>query len=176
MSHNPLEKRFSILCEIVRAQHFAWRDAVQELCPDVDPAEVVARMWEITGHKTASAYLKRIDASGPLAAKVARSIVWSSESMGEHAVVGTPEGANADQRTSGRGQKDEAFVRHLECPWFRWHERQQLLAEDRPGCDVWFQTIVSDINKSLGTKLRVETLEALPEGGSCCLRRLWVEE
>ena len=176
MSHNPVEKRFSILCEIVRAQHFAWRDAVQELCPNVDPTEVVARMWEITGHKTASAYLKRIDASGPLAAQVARSIVWSSESMGEHAVVETPDEADTNQRTSTPHREDEAFVRHLECPWFRWHERQQLLEEDKPCCDLWFQTIVSDINKSLGTKLRVETLEALPEGGSCCLRRLWVEE
>ncbi len=45
----------------------------------------------------------------------------------------------------------------------------------RPGCDAWFQTLVDEINRELGTRLRVETLETLPEGGDSCLRRLWLE-
>ena len=31
------------------------------------------------------------------------------------------------------------------------------------------------INEKLGTRLRFETLSALPEGGECCLRRIWEE-
>ena len=32
------------------------------------------------------------------------------------------------------------------------------------------------INEKFGTKLRFETLSALPEGGDCCLRRIWEEK
>jgi hypothetical protein len=165
MADIPLEKKFPVLCEIVRAQHFAWHEAVRQLCPDTDLAQVVNRMWEITGEQTGRAYLKKLDRSKPLAAQVAGSIVWSSQCMGEDAKL---------EPTSSPGQ-DEAFVRHGDCPWFHWHKRLGLLSEDRPGCDLWFQKTVDLINAKLGTKLRVETREALPEGGSCCLRRIWVE-
>ena len=164
MEGTPVEKRFAVLCQIVRAQHFAWREAVAALSPGVDPAAVANRMWEITGRQTAEAYLRHIDPTQPLAAQVARSIVWSSESMGEEATWEASEGA------------DEAFVRHARCPWFDWHERLGLLAEDRPGCDRWFEATVRTINEKLGTKLRFETLSALPEGGDCCLRRFWQDE
>jgi len=158
----PIEKRFSILSEISRAQHFAWREAVVRQCPDVDPVAVVKDMWTVTGKQTAQAYLKRLDLSKPLAPQVAASTVWSSQCMGEAAELEAGEG-------------DEAFIRHHDCPWFHWHKKLDLLAEDRPGCDQWFQATVDTINEVKGTALRFETLETLPEGGSCCLRRFWVE-
>jgi hypothetical protein len=156
----PIEKKFATLCEIARAQHFAWHEAVRQMCPGVDVAEVTNRMWEVTGHETARAYLKRLDKSKPLAPQVAAAIVWSSQCMGEDAKLEP-------------GSGDEAFVRHGDCPWVHWHRRLGLLAEDRPGCDVWFRVIAEDINAALGTSLRVETKESLPDGGSCCLRRFW---
>jgi hypothetical protein len=162
MADIPVDKKFAVLCEIARAQHFAWHEAVKQMCPGANMAKIVDRMWEISGHDTAKAYLKRLDKSKPLAAQVAGSIVWSSQCMGEAATLEVTPG------------KDEAFVRHADCPWFHWHKRLGLLAEDRPGCDVWFQTIVAHVNEALGTKLKVETTEALPDGGSCCLRRFSV--
>ena len=158
----PVDKRFAVLSEIARAQHFAWREAVRQCCPEVDPTDVVDRMWRITGQQTARGYLKRIDPEQPLAPQVARSIAWSSQCMGEDAVV-EEDGA-------------EAYVRHLDCPWFHWHQKLDLLAEDRPGCDAWFGTVVDGVNEELGTNLRFETVETLPEGGASCLRRFWVEE
>jgi hypothetical protein len=74
-----------------------------------------------------------------------------------------------------QGDGDEAFVRHRDCPWFHWHKRLDLLAEDRPGCDAWFGTVVDRINEALGTSIRIETTSALPDGGRCCHRRIWVE-
>jgi len=162
MADIPVDKKFAVLCEIARAQHFAWHQAVKQMCPGVDVAAVVNKMWEVSGHDTASAYLKRLDQGKPLAAQVAGSVVWSSQCMGEDAAL---------EVTSG---KDEAFVQHADCPWVHWHKRLGLLAEDRPGCDIWFKTIVDDVNKALGTRLQVATLEALPDGGSCCRRRFWV--
>lgn len=163
MADIPVEKKFAVLCEITRAQHFAWHEAVRQLCPGVDMVQVTNRMWELTGHETAKAYLKRLDRAKPLAPQVAASIVWSSQCMGEDAHLEVSEG------------KDEAFVRHHDCPWVHWHRRTGLLHEDRPGCDVWFKTMVDDINAALGTRLRFETLESLPEGKPSCLRRFWVE-
>lgn len=163
MSDGGYEKRFAVLCEIVRAQHFAWREAVARSFPGADTARVVQGMWRLTGERTADAYLRRLDPSAPLTPQVAESFAWSSRSMGEDAVAEVLEG--------GVG----ALVRHRSCPWLGWHHRMGLVPEDRPGCDAWFQGVVARINEVLGTRLRVETLEALPEGAPCCLRRLWEE-
>jgi hypothetical protein len=91
--------------------------------------------------------------------------------MGENAAVEIPE----DTGGTDGSAKDEAFVRHTDCPWYRWHQEQGLLDHDQPGCDLWFRTVIDDVNQALGTKLCVETLESLPAGRACCLRRLWVE-
>jgi hypothetical protein len=159
----PLEQRFRVLVEICRASHFAWREAVARRCPGVDPAEVVNEMWEITGLQTAEAYLERLDPTGDLPRQVADSIVWSSVCMGEDAILepGNNEG--------------EYFVRHDACPWHRWHRKNELLSEDRPGCDRWFDAAIRRINEKLGTSIRYETLSSLPEGADRCLRRIWLE-
>ena len=155
-----IEKRFGVLCAITRAQHFAWREAVAEAIDEADVPALVDRMWEITGEQTGAAYAKRLDLSQPLAPQVAASFVWSSESMGEDAVVEI-------------GEHGEVYVRHDGCPWFDWHSRLGLLAEDRPGCDAWFRSTLARVNRDAGSALAFETLETLPEGGTCCRRRLW---
>jgi len=155
--------KFAVLCKIARAQHFAWRAAVVENCGEVEVASVVTRMWEITGCQTGAAYAPRLDLDQPLAPQVARSVVWSSQCMGEDAHLEVSE--------DGR----EAFVRHEACPWFDWHKRLGLLEEDRAGCDCWFSTTVDAINQARGTALRVETLSTLPDGDAACVRRFWIE-
>jgi hypothetical protein len=160
------EKRFAILCEIVRAQHFAWRQAVAESCLDVSPESVVKRMWELTGVTTGRAYAGHVDSAVPLATQAAQSVVFSSQCMGEDAVV---EGGGVEASST------EAFVRHDDCPWYHWHKRKDLLAEDRPGCDAWFASTLETLGASVGREIHFETLEALPEGGCCCRRRIWVE-
>ena len=77
MTDIPVDKKFAILCQITRAQHFAWREAVGELSEHVDPAAVAIRMWEITGAQTAAAYVKRLDPDAPLAPQFAKSSAWS---------------------------------------------------------------------------------------------------
>jgi hypothetical protein len=158
----PIEKRFKILCEITRAQHFAWREAALALAPDLDPQALVNAMWRITGAQTAAAYLKHLDADKPLALQIAQSIAGSSVCMGEHAAVEPGDG-------------DEAFVRHHDCPWYHWHKRLGLQDEDLSGCDTWFRSTVEGINAALGTNVEVETKCALPSGDDCCLRRIWVK-
>jgi len=158
----PLEQRFKVLCEITRAQHFAWREAALSLAPDLDPLELVCTMWRITGRQTAEAYLKRLDPKEPLAPQVAQCLAWSSLCMGEDVTVEPGEG-------------DEAFVNHQGCPWCPAHEARGLLSEDQPGCDAWFGSVVDTINEALGANLRIETLSSLPAGAERCRRRLWVD-
>jgi hypothetical protein len=157
-----IETRFKVLCEITRAQHFAWREAALALAPHLDPRQLTDKMWEITGVGTAKAYLQRIDPTKPLPLQVAQCIAFSSVCMGEDVTVET-------------GQSDEAFVRHRDCPWFHWHKRYGLLGEDQSGCDTWFRSAVAELNKALASDVRVETKCSLPAGGDCCLRRIWVE-
>jgi hypothetical protein len=160
----PIEKKFKILSEISRASHFAWREAALKLCPGVDPQKLVNEMWDITGVQTGSAYLKRLDPSKDLAKQVAASIVWSSQCMGEDAIL-------------EEGEKPgEYFVKHEGCPWHTWHGNLGLLPEDRPGCDRWFEATFRTINDKLGTKVRFETLSALPDGDDCCRRRIWEDK
>ena len=163
MADIPIEKKFHILSEITRASHFAWREAVVQCCPDVDPVDVVNKMWDITGIQTGTAYLKRLDPEKDMAKQVAASIVWSSQSMGEDAHL-------------EEGAPGEWFVKHEGCPWHKWHDRLGLLPEDRPGCDAWFDATVRVINDKLGTHLKWETQAALPDGDDCCRRRFWVED
>jgi hypothetical protein len=164
MSHEiPVGQKFAVLVQITRASHFAWRDAALRCCPGVDPQKLVDTMWEITGEQTGESYAKRLDPAAPLAEQVAASIVWSSQCMGETA------------RVESGAEPGEALIRHDACPWHVWHEKRGLLAEDRPGCDAWFEATLRTINEKLGVKLRFETLSALPDGGDCCLRRIWQE-
>lgn len=157
----PTEKKFAVLAEITRAQHFAWREAARRTCPSVDPKAVMIEMWRVTGEQSGAAYAKRMNRALPIAPQVAASISWASECMGEDAVV--------ERGASER----EAFVVHRACPWLRWHEKNGLLDEDRPGCDEWFRATIDAVNRALGSHVRFETLEALPEGGRTCRRRLW---
>ena len=113
--------------------------------------------------QTAEAYLPRLDREADLARQVAASIVWSSRCMGEEATL-------VDGDRPG-----EYHVRHTECPWHRWHKKYDLLHEDRPGCDAWFEETLRAINEALGSDLRFETRSALPDGADCCLRRIWDE-
>ena len=159
----PVEKKFRILVEISRASHFAWREALVRCYPGDDPGRVVSEMWAITGEQTGLSYLKHIDPADDVARQVAASIVWSSQCMGE------------DARLEDGEKPGEYLVRHSACPWHAWHEKLGLLAEDRPGCDRWFESTFRIINRELGANLRFETVSALPEGGDCCLRRIWSE-
>jgi hypothetical protein len=40
----PIETRFKVLCEITRAQHFAWREAALALAPHLDPRQLTDKM------------------------------------------------------------------------------------------------------------------------------------
>jgi hypothetical protein len=160
----PLQEKFDVLCKIARAQHFAWRDAVGQLFPDTDTSEVVARMWEVTGAQTARAYARHIDTSRPVPPQVAECIGWSSLCMGE------------DVEITASADGSEGYVRHLDCPWFHWHKKLDLLDEDLKGCDTWFLSTIDALGKELGLRIRVETLEALPRGEACCSRRIWLED
>jgi len=171
MSKLPVEKRFQILCQITRAQHFAWRQAVAEMAPGLDPAAVVDRMWEITGRGTAASYAKRIDPSADVARQVADGIAWSSQCMGEDAAVEVP----VEEPAEASRAPGEVLLRHRDCPWVHWHRRQGLERECRPGCDAWFASTLRGVSAAIGAEVRFETLEALPEGGESCLRRIWSE-
>ena len=125
------------------------------------PMKVTLEMWRVTGDQTGAAYVRKIDRKLPIAPQIASSICWSSECMGEDATM--ERGAN----------EREAFVVHRACPWQRWHERNDLVKEDRPGCDEWFRATIATVNEALGTNVKFETIEALPDGGATCRRRIW---
>ena len=151
------EQKFNALCLITRASHFEWRETFIKMFPDMDPKEAVLKYWEIVGHDTAKAYLKKVDRNKPLAHQIAKMIVNSSLAMGESAAI--TEESNGNVR-----------LIHSACPWYDWHKKYDALDEDQPGCDCWFQTIVEDVNQKLGTHIQVETIRSLPNGDDNCTR------
>ncbi len=155
-----LEQKFKALCQITRAAHFEWREAILKMFPDADPTETVLKYWEIVGHDTAKTYLKKIDKTKPVLPQIAQLIVDSSLAMGENASV------------IAGDNEHEIYFEHQECPWVDWHNKYDALAEDQPGCDRWLVTIINDINQALGTNIEFETLSSLPEGGTSCKRVL----
>ena len=82
-----LEQKFKALCQINRASFFEWRETFMKLYPEKSSLEAVLQYWEIVGHDTAKAYLKRVDKSKPVAPQIAQMIVDSSLAMGESARV-----------------------------------------------------------------------------------------
>jgi hypothetical protein len=157
------KQRFELLANIMRAAHFEWRRAVLSLYPDQDPVALVKRFWEEVGKDTAKYYLKKIDPEKDLPEQVAQLVVASSVAMGEDAeVVPSPDGESCN-------------VRHNVCPWVDWHFREGILEEDQIGCDHWLRTVVDEINKAMGRRLRFETVSSLPGGDAACVRRFWEE-
>ncbi len=157
------EKRFELLANIMRASHFEWRRAALATNPQPDPEALIRRYWEEVGRDTAAFYLRKIDPAGDVARQVADLFVGSSVAMGEDAEYAGTDGDGCH------------LARHNACPWFDWHKREGLLAEDRLGCDHWLATVVDEVNRALGAKVRFQTVEALPDGGTQCLRRFWQE-
>lgn len=152
-----IEQKFSALCKITRASHFEWREAFIKMFPNMDSKEAVLKYWEIVGHDTAKAYLKRIDSAKPVAPQIAEMIVNSSLAMGEDAEM--------TEENSGNVR-----LVHSACPWYDWHKKYNALEEDQPGCDRWMQTLVDDINQKLGTHIKVKTMSSLPNGNDNCTR------
>ena len=159
-----IEKKYAVLANIMRASHFQWRRTALAVNPNIDPIDLVNRYWDEVGKDTAQYYVRMIDPAGDLAEQFAALFVSSSVIMGEDA-------EEIAQSAAGREQ-----VRHNSCPWYDWHQREGLLAEDLGGCNHFLQVVVDGVNAALGTSLRFETVESLPGGGSCCLRQFWEED
>jgi len=159
----PIEKKFHVLSEIVRASHFEWLRAVKALAPQLDETRLVREYWQEVGRDTASAYVPHIDRKKPLPEQVARSFSFSSQCMGEDCGVKPGKDEN------------EYFAEHTACPWFERHREEGKLELDLPGCEAWLEAVVNGINEELGSNLKFETLKSLPDGDEVCLRRFWVD-
>lgn len=157
------DKTFRLMSQIMRASHFEWRRAALSFCPGANPHDLVRAYWREVAKDTAAHYAGKIDPSGDVAAQFARLIVASSRAMNEEAVA---------PGKDGQGREE---VIHTACPWADWHRRLGLVDEDRLGCDEWLFHTSAEINRRLGTRLVVETVETLPEGAACCRRRVFVE-
>jgi len=155
--------KFNTLSNINRASWYEWRLAAIEYArPGVTPLDLVLRAWEISGHDTAKGYFNMLDkTSKNFLEDVAKCIVFSSTMMGENAEV-------------VKGEKpNEVFVRWTRCPWPEFARRYEVsMEEDVLGCDKWFQTVIEDVNKFFNTKIKLETLKAIPRGHGMCVRRL----
>ena len=162
-----LMKKFEALQNINRATWYEWREAAIECArPEIKPLDLVLKAWEVVGHDTAKAYFGMLDASKPsFLEDIAKCIVMSSTMMGETAEIVKSDKPN------------EVFVRWDRCPWPEFARRYNVpMEEDVLGCDKWFQTVIEDINKLFNTKVKLETLKAIPRGDGQCLRRISMEE
>jgi len=159
--------KFEALANITRATWYEWREAaIATARPEFKPLDLVLKAWEVVGHDTAKAYFNQLNRASPNFHKdIAKCIVNSSLMMGEDAKIVPGE------------NKNEVFVRWDHCPWPEFARRYGApMEEDVLGCDMWFQTVIEDINALFNTKVKLETLKAIPRGDCVCLRRISIEE
>lgn len=162
-----LMTKFEALGNITRATWYEWREAAIECArPEFKPLDLVLKAWEVVGHDTAKAYFTMLDKSKPTFTKdIAKCIVQSSTMMGEDAKI--VKGEN----------EDEIYVQWDRCPWPEFARRYGAsMEEDVQGCDMWFQTVIADINALFNTKVKLETIKAIPRGDRVCLRRITIEK
>jgi hypothetical protein len=158
-----LMTKFEALGNITRATWFEWREAAIETArPEFTPMDLVLKAWEVVGHDTAKAYFPALDVSSDTYIKdIAQAIVNSSTMMGEDAKLVPGENEN------------EIYVQWDRCPWPEFARRYGApMEEDVAGCDMWFKTVIADINELFNTDVKLETLKAIPRGERVCLRRI----
>ncbi len=162
-----LATKFEALGNITRATWFEWRQAAIECArPEFKPLDLVLKAWEVVGHDTSKAYFNMLDITKPsFIEDIGKCIVQSSTMMGEDAQILEGE------------EPDEIFVQWDRCPWPEFARRYGVpMEEDVLGCDKWFQTVIADINALFNTKVKLETLKAIPRGDGVCLRRISKEK
>ena len=162
-----LMSKFEALGNITRATWYEWREAAIEMArPEFSPLDIVLKAWEVVGHDTAKAYFPTLDKSKPTFLEdIAKGIVNSSTMMGEDAKIIESENEN------------EIYVQWDRCPWPEFARRYGApMEEDVQGCDMWFQTVIKDINALFNTNVKLETLKAIPRGDRVCLRRISMEK
>lgn len=162
-----LMTKFEALGNITRATWYEWREAAIECArPEFKPLDLVLKAWEVVGHDTAKAYFNMLDKSKPsFVEDIGKCIVQSSTMMGEDAKI-------LEDKKEG-----EIYVQWDRCPWPEFARRYGApMEEDVLGCDMWFQTVIKDINALFNTNVKLETLKAIPRGDGVCLRRISMED
>jgi hypothetical protein len=164
-SENELRKllgKFDALGNITRATWYEFRQAALDLNPKLKAMDLVLHAWEVVGHDTSKAYVSALDLSKPsFLEDIGRLIVQSSTMMGESARLRKGKDAS------------EVFVEWDRCPWPEFARKYGAsMEEDVLGCDMWFQTVIKDINEIFGTDVKLETTSAIPRGDKTCTRRL----
>ena len=157
-----LLSKFDALGNITRATWYEFRQAALDLAPKLKPMDLVLHAWEVVGHDTSKAYVNALDLSKPTFLEdIGRLIVQSSTMMGETA------------RLRKSDKPNEVFVEWDRCPWPEFARRYGAsMEEDVLGCDMWFDTVIKDINEIFGTDVKLETTHAIPRGDKTCTRRL----
>lgn len=152
-------KDWKIMNELLRDFYFSWLEVVGPKLEagGVPLEEVVADFWKKVGEEGAELYKKHLPPERDLLS-LARAIKRSSEIMGEEVEIEEGEGG-------------AIILRHMECPWLERSRRRGYERLCRLGCDAWFEAAL----KGVSPELKVETREAMPEGGSCCERKIWRE-
>ena len=158
--------KFDALGNITRATWYEFRQAALDLAPKLKPMDLALHAWEVVGHDTSKAYVNSLDLSKPTFLEdIAKLIVQSSTMMGETA------------RLVKSSKPGEVFVEWDRCPWPEFARRYgATMEEDVLGCDMWFQTVIKDINEIFGTDVKLETTHAIPRGDKTCTRRLTMSD
>ena len=158
--------KFDALGNITRATWYEFRQAALDLAPQLKPMDLALHAWEVVGHDTSKAYVNSLDLSKPsFLEDIAKLIVQSSTMMGETA------------RLVKSSKPGEVFVEWDRCPWPEFARKYgATMEEDVLGCDMWFQTVIKDINEIFGTDVKLETTHAIPRGDKTCTRRLTMSD
>ncbi|MFZ5476953.1 MAG: hypothetical protein ACOZNI_09285 [Myxococcota bacterium] len=112
--------------------------------------------WREQGRAAARARLRDLDPGRPLVPQACELIADVARDMG-HRVQVRPWG-----------------IADVACPW---GEAKRAGLEPHCGarCEAWMLGCLEEIDSAFGTRLRMRTVQSIPDGESTCAREVWEE-
>ncbi len=151
---SEVERNWRSSVAISHGFYYAWLQTIRDINPHLDPSELTVQFYTRVAAQTAQLYRDKLNLQGDNARALAEAFARSSEVMLERVEVD--------------GGPEEAFITHLECPWWPEHSRATGGYSCQPGCDAWFKTTAA----LLSEQIKVETLASKPSGDSVCKRKI----
>ena len=158
--NNLIDKKIADMSTISKADYMDWRQSLAESFPDMDDQEAMYKFWAEAAQHLVKNHLENTDNKTPILVQLKMLFDKLGMGMGESVVSISDNG--------------KLRVSHNFCQWHKCHEESNPDINCRKGCDVIFDTVISNISDKTGSWIEVQTVNSKTDGDQCCKRVIQV--